>query len=71
MRVHDIDGVNVFFFDFDSRRISGWSFHVNVGDEVRSQMQSGKIARFKVEKIDRMLDPKDQYFGTVSDIGYL
>lgn len=67
---HFIDGVNVFFYDWDNRRISGWSFSVKEGDIIKSKMQSGKIALFKVTKISRMGDPRDQFFGYVEDVGY-
>lgn len=65
-----VDGVNVFFFDWDKRRISGWSFDVKEGDIIKSKMESGKVGLFKVTRINRMGNPRDQYFGDVEDIGY-
>lgn len=71
LEVWYVEGVSVFIFDWDSRRISGFSYRIKVGDEVRVPMQSGNIARLRVTSINRMSDPKDQYFGTVEDIGYI
>ena len=67
----NIDGVNVFFFDWKTRKISGWSYNIKVGDLIHASMQSGKVAEFRVTEINRMNDPKDQYFGTVEDVRYL
>lgn len=39
-------------------------------DILRCKMESGKIARFKFDKVDVMSDPKDQFFATVSDLEY-
>ena len=49
----------------------GWTYNIKVGDLVRCQMQSGKTAEFEVIKLNRMSDPKDQYFAKVKDVRYL
>ena len=59
------------WFDYDRKRLSGFGFNLEEGDEVHSRMQSGKTARFRVTKLDRMLDPSDQFFATVEPIGYV
>ena len=63
--------VRLFWFDYDRMRMGGFGFYLEEGDEVHSRMQSGKIGRFKVVKLDRMLDPTDQFFATVEPIGYV
>jgi hypothetical protein len=62
------------FLVWEKRRISGhlpnrWEF--KVGDEVRERMQGGAIARFRVDEVEYVMDPKDMLFATVTDIGYL
>lgn len=42
-----------------------------VGDEFRSKMESGKVARFKIIKVDRCGDPQDMFFCNVEDVGYV
>ncbi len=70
-KVHYCDGLTLFFFDYKTRRITGWSYDVREGDEIRCKMASGKVARFRVTSLDRMTDPTHQYFGDVTDIGYV
>jgi hypothetical protein len=70
MRHIRLDGHTAFFFNFDSRVISGWSFDVDAGDLVYSEMKSGKIGVFRIVSVKRMNDPRDQYFAKVEDVGY-
>ena len=64
-------GDSIYFTDWDKRRVAG---HLTPtpkeGDIIRCKMESGKIARFKFDKVDVMSDTKDQFFATVSDLGY-
>lgn len=69
---HNSWGNNVYFFDYDERKLVGWLTPLpKVGDEVRSKMQSRKIARFEIISIDVKKDPPDMFFAIVKDIGYL
>ena len=69
-RTHTVGRDNMFWFDYDNLKISGWSYYVNEGDIVRSEMQSGKVGLFKITKLKRMLEPKDQYFAEVKPWRY-
>jgi hypothetical protein len=71
MNKFECDGVNVFFLDWDTRKISGWNDYIKLGDLVHCEMESGKIAEFKIIEFKRMMDPKDQFFGKVEDVGYV
>lgn len=62
---------NVYIWDWDNRRIYGWNSYIKKDDEVRFPMASGKIARFRVIELEHKMDPKDQFFGTIQDIGYV
>lgn len=65
-------GDSVSFWDFEKRRITGHlTPRPRVGDEVQAKMQSGKIGRFEIQEVDYMLDPKDMFFATVKDVGYV
>lgn len=61
---------NAFFFNYDKRVVSGWQHGFKVEDRFNFRMASGKRAIFEIVSIEYMLDPKDQYFATVKDIGY-
>lgn len=67
-------GHNLFWMSWKGRQIGGhhpkcWDFEK--GQEIRSRMESGKIARFKITEVERPSDPKDQLFIKVQDVGYL
>lgn len=65
-------GNKVYFSSFEDRRISGHlQDRLKLGDEVRSQMSSGRVGRFEVIEIEYCRDPTDQFFATVKDLGYL
>lgn len=68
-KVWEYDGVNV-CYDFDTRRAYGWSHAVKEGDFLRVPMVSGKNALLKFVNLKRCLEPKDQYFSDLEDIGY-
>lgn len=72
MQKHQGWGNRIGFLDWKSRRVSGHTTpHPNEGDELRAEMQSGEIARFRFGKIEPCGDPPDMWFATVTDIGYL
>ena len=57
---------------WEHRKINGHlPYKLKPGDEIRSRMQSGKIARFRVTEVEYCGDPKDMFFATVEDVGYL
>lgn len=68
---HKVDRVNAFIFDWDQRTLTGWSHSIKEGDEIEVPMQSGKMALLRVTKVNRMSDPKNQYFADLEDIGYV
>ena len=68
---HSSWGNSIYFTDWDKRRIAGHLTPLpKVGDVLRCKMKSGKIARFKFEVVDVLSDPRDQFFATVSFLGY-
>lgn len=44
---------------------------MEVGDEIRCKLSSGKVGRFLIIKIRYESNPPDMFFGEVRDIGYL
>jgi len=65
-------GDSIFWFNFEKRRIAGYlTPMIQVGDELVCQMQSGKHMLFNVIDVEQQLDPPDQFFATVEDVGYL
>jgi len=72
MENHQGWGNRIGWSDFEKRRISAHtSPRPDEGDELRVKMQSGKIARFALIDIDYMSDPRDMWFATAYDIGYV
>lgn len=69
--IFECDGVNVFFINWDERRISGWNRAIKVGDLVHVKMQSGKTAELEITELKHCSDPTDQFFGRVKDVRYL
>lgn len=53
------------------RSITGHLNGMNVGDELRSPMTSGKIGRFLIVELRYEIDPPDQFFGKALFVGYL
>lgn len=69
---HTTWGNKIQWLDWNARKLAGWlTPRPTIGTEVRSKMQSGKIARFKIVEITRMRDPEDMFFATCKDLGYL
>lgn len=65
-------GNNISWFDWDKRMIVGHLITIpKVGDELRANLQSGKVGRFLITVVEPCRDPRDMFFATVSDIGYL
>lgn len=70
-------GNNMYFLNFDERRIVGWinpfgePGQPRINDEVRTRMESGRVLRFIVVEVEHMSDPRDMFYATVEDIGYL
>lgn len=65
-------GNSIRFHDWERRRIVGWLTPIpKVGTEIRSKMESGKIGRFKIIKVEPCGDPSDMFFATVKDLDYL
>lgn len=70
-RVVEVGQFGLFWFSYDHLKVAGFGYYLEEGDEVRSKMQSGKVARFRVAKLDRMLDPRNQFFAIVEPMGYV
>lgn len=76
--IKDFEEFGMYFFNYDTRRISGFCSRnffnfknsLAIGQLLRCKMQSGKSAIFRLTDLKYMDDPKDQYFGTVEDVGY-
>ena len=69
---HNGWGDSMYFISFQGRRVTGHMWQKpRIGDELRSRMKSGKVARFLVVSVDNPGDPPDQFFCTVSDLDYL
>lgn len=43
---------------------------LEVGSVIRGEMQSGRMALFRVTELDWQSNPHDMFFGKVEDIGY-
>lgn len=66
-------GHNLYWFSWERRTLAGYlpRPHPNIGDEVRSEMASGRTARFKIKAVRSMTDPRDQVFIDLEDVGYV
>lgn len=66
-------GDNIGWTNYERREIYGFStpWLYDTDTEIRSEMESGKIARFKIISIEYKLDPRDMFFAKVEDLGYL
>jgi hypothetical protein len=57
---------------FEKRQITGWLWRKpTVGDEIRFKMESGKIARFRVQDVEHASGVHDMFFAHLMDIGYV
>lgn len=65
-------GDSIKFFDWDKRQIVGWKSPIRPqkGDFVKARMASGKIAYFKIIKVELQSNPNDMFFADVRDLGY-
>ena len=64
-------GNNIDWSDFAIRRLYGLCYGVRKGDYIRCEMESGDIASFKIVNIEYKSDPRDMFFATVKDVGYV
>lgn len=46
-------------------------YKLEIGDELKAMMLSGRIARFKIIELEYCCDPTDMFFGTVKDVAYV
>lgn len=57
---------------WDGREWYGWMTPIpEVGDEIHSMCQSGKMGRFIITRVDECHDPPDMFFATTKLVGYL
>lgn len=65
-------GHNVEWSDWEKGRVYGWLTPKPVpGDELRCNMQSGKILRARFDKMEDASGVDDMFFADMSLIGYL
>lgn len=64
-------GNRIAWMDFSKQSVEGHIHGIQEDDELRSKMQSGKIARFKIINLDYQHDPADQFFADASFVGYV
>lgn len=68
---HNVWGNEVKWSDYNQMRVVGWMSHKpDKGDFILSKMESGRVGRFKVVKVDLCIDPNDMFFATVKPIRY-
>lgn len=71
-RRYNAYGSRISWLDVERRRLSGHTTpHPSVGDELRAEMESGRVARFRFVAVEPCGDPRDMWFATVADIGYV
>ncbi len=71
-RNHRTWGNNIMPFDWDRRRIVGWTQpHPTIGDELLLEMHSGRIRKVEIVTVEPTGDSGDMWFATVKDIGYV
>ena len=60
---HSSWGNHISILSWDKRRIYGHMFRIpRVGDEIRFKMESGKIGRFLVVRLEHCSSPSDMFF---------
>ena len=68
---HEVFGDAIGFLDYDKMQICGYFEGLKKNDEVRSKMESGKIARFKILEVHYPEGcAKGQFWGKVKPLGY-
>lgn len=66
------DAIGFLKYEKNNIEICGYYEGIEVGDELRSKMDSGKIGRFEVTKINYISNgAKGQFWGRVQPLGYL
>ncbi len=69
---HKSLGNSVYFDDWKKRKIIGFLKDLPViGDCVHTKMESGSVAELMITKIKYCYNPKDMFFATVEDVGYV
>ena len=69
---HAYWGDNIEWFHFEDRTLVGWlPIRPKKGDYVLDKMTSGNVAVFKVVSVELQRDPRDMFYATVKDMGYL
>ena len=56
--------------DYDKRLIYGFKHGIVQGDYILSPMESGKLAKFRITRIEYMRSPTDQFFAKVEFLNY-
>lgn len=56
--------------DYDKKLIYGFKRDIVQGDYILSKMESGKVARFRITRIEYMKSPSDQFFAKVDFLNY-
>lgn len=73
---HQDWGNRISWWDVSKRKIDGHmsstidGYLMGVGDDLLVNLRDGRIGRCRIIQIEFMRDPRDQFFGTVTDIGY-
>ncbi len=69
---HNTWGNSVYFNDWEKRKITGFLRNLPViGDCIHTKMESGSTAELMIIDIKYTHNPKDMFFATVKDIGYV
>ena len=64
-------GNNVEWLDIATRRVVGWTEPLpQVGDVLKSPMQSGRVGLFVFTQVEPCRNPNDMFFGHVEQVGY-
>lgn len=64
-----LDGIGCFISTWTNhlKSISGWNYFIKPGDLVEVPMESGRLIKYEVIEINRMNNPKDQYFAKIEE----
>lgn len=75
MKIYEVSngwGDTVVFTNYTPLSVTGHKTPVpEVGDYLLSEMESGKEGVFVFDNVERMADPPDQFFASVSWLGYV
>lgn len=65
-------GDRIGIWDWEKCKLDGHlPFYLQVGDEIRFKMQSGRVGRGLITEVKQMSDPHDMFFATFYPLGYL